>query len=137
MMKAKNGGEFMLPPMIDTRDMQALMQKMRDMVPYYTPEWRFTPEDPDPGTALFSIFAEMFMENIKRLNRTPVKNFIAFLNLLDVSILTAKPASTYVTFNLSLGAQESVYIPAGTQVIGKSTDGSEDLIFETEKSMLV
>ncbi|QGQ96640.1 putative baseplate assembly protein [Paenibacillus psychroresistens] len=137
MMKAKNGGEFMLPPMIDTRDMQALIQKMSEMVPYYTPEWRFTPEDPDPGTALFSIFSEMFMENIKRLNRTPVKNFIAFLNLLDVSILTAKPASSYVTFNLSLGAQEAVYLPAGTQVTGKSTDGKDDLIFETEKSMLV
>jgi hypothetical protein len=137
MMKLKNGGEFMLPPMIDKRDLNTLLQKMREMVPYYTPEWRFTPEDPDPGTALFLIFAEMFQENIKRLNRVPIKNFIAFLNLLDVSILTAKPASTYVTFNLSAGAQETVYIPAGTQVLGKSADGKDALIFETEKSMLV
>jgi hypothetical protein len=127
----------MLPPMIDVRDKNTLLQMMREMVPYYTPEWRFTPDEPDPGTALFHIFSEMYMENIKRLNRTPVKNFIAFLNLLDVSIATSKPATTYVTFNLSGGAQETVYIPAGTQVTGKSADGKDELIFETEKSMLV
>ncbi len=65
----------MLPPLIDPRDIHDLIKRMKDMFPFYTPEWRFTPGDPDPGSALFLIFADMYKENIKRLNRVPLKKF--------------------------------------------------------------
>lgn len=127
----------MLPPIIDPRDLSALVRQMKEMSPYYTPEWRFSPDDPDPGTALFLIFAEMFHENIKRFNRVPIKNFIAFLNMIDVSVLPARSARTFVTFRLSTGAREPVFIAAGTQISANVPESGRTVIFETEKNLLI
>lgn len=126
----------MLPPPIDPRDINALIRQMKEMAPFYTPEWKFTPENPDPGTALFLIFAEMFQENIKRFNMAPVKNQIAFINMFDMSFLPARPARAYVTFRLSDGSKEPVFIPAGTRVMANAPDGGSPIIFETERNML-
>lgn len=125
----------MQPPKIDKRDKQDLIAQMKEMVPYYTPEWRFSPEDPDPGSALFLIFADMFQENIKRMNRVPFKNLVAFMNLFDVSLLPARPASTFLTFRLNSGVQQPVLIPAGTQVAASGAEG--DILFETERLLLL
>lgn len=127
----------MLPPIIDSRDLNALIQKMQEMYPYYTPEWRFSPEDPDPGTALFMIFARMFQETIKRFNRVPAKNYMAFFDLLELSLLPSRPASTFLTFKLSTGTEKPVIISAGTQVLAESTDDGEAIIFETEKNTVL
>ena len=54
------------------------------MIPNYVPEWRFNRNDPDPGTALFIIFSEMFQETIDRFNKVPLKNYLAFLNMLEI-----------------------------------------------------
>jgi hypothetical protein len=125
----------MQPPKIDTRDKQDLINQMKEMAPYYTPEWRFTPEDPDPGSALFLLFADMFHENIKRMNRVPAKNLIAFMNLFDVSLLPARPSSAYLTFRLNIGVQEPVMIPAGTQVAAQGEAGN--ILFETERTVML
>lgn len=125
----------MLPPPIDPRTLPDLIERMKEMVPYYTPEWRFSPNDPDPGTALFYLFADMYLQNIERLNRVPAKNMIAFLNLLNVGRLTARPARGYVTFTLSEGTPHPVLIPKGTEVAAKGASG-ENVLFQTESSML-
>lgn len=125
----------MLPPVVDPRDMKALIKQMEKMVPYYTPEWRFAPEDPEPGSALFLIFAEMFQEIIKRFNRLPIKNMTAFINMFGFPILPARPARAYVVFKLSMGAGEPVFISAGTQVAANAP-GGKPVIFETERNML-
>ncbi|MEC0230405.1 baseplate J/gp47 family protein [Paenibacillus alba] len=125
----------MQPPKIDPRDIPDLIAQMKEMAPYYTPEWRFTPENPDPGSALFLMFADMFHDNIKRLNRVPTKNLISFLNMFDVTLLPARPASSYVTFALNEGTKESVYISAGTQVAAAAEDGY--ILYETARSALL
>jgi hypothetical protein len=125
----------MQPPKIDTRDKQDLIAQMKEMAPYYTPEWRFSPEDPDPGSTLFLLFADMFHENIKRMNRVPFKNLVAFMNLFDVSLLPARPASAFMTFRLNSGVQEPVLIPAGTQVAASGMEGQ--VLFETEQLLML
>ncbi|MCX7570277.1 putative baseplate assembly protein [Tumebacillus sp. DT12] len=126
------------PPRIDNRTLGDLVEQMKEMVPHYTPEWRFSPEEPDPGTALFFLFAEMFLQNAERLNRVPMKNRIAFLNLLDVTQQGAKAARSHVTFAPSVGAKGAVLIPAGTRIAALDPDGGDDdILFETEQSMLV
>jgi len=132
--KAK--GSIMQPPVIDQRDLDALIKQMTKLYPYYTPEWRFSPEDPDPGTALFLIFAGMFQENIKRFNQVAAKNFMAFVNMFNFPVLPAKPARAYVTFKLSEGAEKPVLIPAGTQVSADVPEGDEPVVFETDGSIL-
>ncbi|WP_166240049.1 baseplate J/gp47 family protein [Paenibacillus turpanensis] len=125
----------MNPPNIDSRDLTDLIKQMKELAPYYTPEWRFTPDTPDPGSALFLLFADMFQENIARLNRVPAKNQIAFLNLLDLTLLPAQPASAYVTFRLNEGTPEPVLVPAGTQVIAAEDEGP--VPFETVHTVLL
>jgi len=129
------GGEF--PPRMVKATRNDLIEKMKEMVPYYTPEWRFTPEDPDPGTALFLLFADMFIDNVDRFNRIPLKHRVEFLNLLNLSMLDAKPARSYVTFFLSSGAGVGQYLPAGTQVAALAEDGGEDIPFATDSPLWV
>ncbi|WNR44083.1 baseplate J/gp47 family protein [Paenibacillus roseipurpureus] len=124
----------MQPPKIDPREISDLIAQMRELAPYYTPEWRFTPDNPDPGSALFLMFADMFHDNIKRLNRVPTKNLIAFLNMFDVTLLPARPASSYLTFVLNEGTKESVFISAGTQVAAAM---EETILYETARSVLL
>lgn len=125
----------MQPPKIDPREIPDLVAQMKEMAPYYTPEWRFTPENPDPGSALFLMFADMFHDNIKRLNRVPTKNLISFLNMFDVTLLPARPASGYLTFALNEGTKESVFISAGTQVAASAEEGN--ILYETARSVLL
>ncbi|MFS0555390.1 putative baseplate assembly protein [Brevibacillus sp. 179-C9.3 HS] len=125
----------MKQPLVDPRDKQAVIRKLREMVPFYTPEWRFTPDDPDPGTALFLLFADMLMNNRERLNQVPHRNFIAFLNMLGVGMAQARPAETFLTFELSTGVPKPVWIPAGTKVSGQSDEGHE-VVFETDQPIL-
>ncbi|MCD9025829.1 baseplate J/gp47 family protein [Cohnella silvisoli] len=124
-------------PAIDGRDLNALVDQMKAMVPHYTPEWRFSPDDPDAGTALFYLAADMLGENIKRLNRVPLNNFIAFLDLLQVKIQPARPARTHVVFALNDGVREPVYVPSGTQLTAEPNDEGEELPFETEGALLI
>lgn len=127
----------MQPPRYFNQTLSTLIERMRDMAPYYTPEWRFTPDDPDPGTALFLIFADMYLDNARRLNRVPMKNFIAFLNMLDVSQLSARPAAGYVTFRLNDGTKEPVMVKKATQLAAKATDGGKDILYETDSTVLL
>lgn len=124
-------------PTIDGRDLNALIEQIKAMVPHYTPEWRFSPDDPDAGTALFYLVADMLGENIKRLNRVPLNNFIAFLDLLQVKLQPARPARTHVVFALNEGVREPVYVPGGTLLTAAPEDGGDELPFETESALLI
>lgn len=125
----------MLPPSIDNRDWSQLLEQFRRLAPFYTPEWRFTPDDPDPGAALLMIAAEMLNENVKRLNQVPLNHLISYLNLFDVSLLSARPARTFLTFTPSDGAPAPVLLPAHIQIAAPG--GEQDVIFELEQPLLV
>lgn len=122
-------------PQLDARTRADLIARMKELAPYYTPEWRFTPDDPDPGTALFLLFAELYEENRKRLNRVPYKNLVAFLNLFDVSLLPARPATSYVAFALNEGTREPVLIRASTAIHAVTPDG--EVPYETSRTVML
>jgi len=126
-----------LPPAIDGRDLASLVAQMKAMAPHYTPEWRFSPDEPDAGTALFFLVAEMLQDNIKRLNRVPLGNLIAFLDMLQVRLRPARAARATVVFTLNEGTQEPVYLPRGTRLTAKAPDGGEDVPFETDEALLI
>lgn len=124
-------------PTVDERNAAALLEQMKRLAPYYTPEWRFRPEDPDPGTALFLIFSKLLEGNIRRLNQVPYKAFLSFLNRFDASLLPARPALAQVVFSLSDGAAEPVYVEAGTPLSAASPGEPEPVPFETASPLLV
>jgi len=125
----------MLPP-LDLRDSRVIIQELKEMLPFYTPEWRFSPENPDAGTALFLVFARMFEGTIKRFNQVPQRNLAAFLNMMDIGLLSACPAFAFLTFKLSSEDGEAVLVPAGTQALATGS-GGEQIVYETETNLLV
>jgi hypothetical protein len=121
-------------PIIDGRDFAAILKEARELAAFYTPEWAAR-EESGAGAALLNIFANMLEGLIRRLNEVPVKNFIAFLDMLGVKLLPAQPARAPLTFALSAGAKEPVVIPARSQAAASPPAG-EPIVFETEKPIL-
>ncbi|MCT4621759.1 MAG: hypothetical protein N4A62_20525 [Marinisporobacter sp.] len=125
-------------PKIDKRNKEDLYKQLMDMLPYYTPEWRFNLDHPDPGSALFIIFADMFKETIDRLNKVPFKNYLSFLNLLDIRLKPVVPSRSVVEFKPSLGITENIYIKKGTILFSEGIDEESDrVLFETRSSFYV
>lgn len=127
--------ESVLYPEMGGKEYTELVKKMMENFHYYTPGWRFSEQNPDAGSALFLIFAEMFKGNIDRFKKVPYKNYIAFLNMLGICKLPATAARTHITVKLLPGVAESVMIPARTKFSANSAE-NEKIIFETEKAFL-
>ncbi len=139
MAKISSGGDpRVLSPTIDHRDAAALIEQMKRLAPYYTPEWRFRPDDPDPGTALFLLFSKLLEGNVRRLNQVPYKSFLTFLNRFDATLLPARSSLAQVVFELAEGATEPVYVEPGTQLSAPPPPGDpEPVVFETAEALLV
>ena len=101
-----------VPPDLDDRTWQDLVDQMRALIPKYAPQW--TDHNPsDLGITLIELFAWLGEGIIYRLNQTPEKNYLAFLNLLGITRDPPTPARTYLTF--TSGVPTPVTVPAGTQ----------------------
>lgn len=125
-----------LAPKIDRRKLEDLIKQIRAMAPFYTPEWIATFEK-EPGMVLVKIFSTIFEQIIVRLNQVPDKNRIAFLDMLGVKLLPAQSAVVPVTFSLSEGAIDNVFVPQGTQLTAMAADESEEIVFETQKNLMI
>ncbi len=128
-------------PKIDERTFSKILTELRELAPHYTPEWRFDEnDDADAAVGLAQIFAGMSETILTRLNETPRKHFIAFLNMLGIKLLPAQPARAPVQFQLAEGAEQGldrgVLIPQRTQTVADPTDEREEpLPFETEQNL--
>lgn len=92
-----------LPPNLDDRTWQVLVDQMRALIPRYAPGW--TDHNPsDLGVTLIELFAWLTEGVVYRLNQVPDKNYVAFLNLLGITRDPPTPAHTYLTFTPSAGA---------------------------------
>jgi hypothetical protein len=123
------------PPIINTNNLSTYLEKFKEMAPHYTPEWRFSLDGSDPGAGLAYIVGEMLEETVQRLNKAPMNHLLSFLDLLDVKLEPPRPARARVTFRLSEGSTESVYVPAGLKLTANNPQGGEPLVFETEGAL--
>jgi hypothetical protein len=121
-----------IPPNLDDRTWQDLVDEMRKLIPVYAPQW--TDHNPsDPGITIIEMFAMLVEGLIYRLNRVPDKHYIAFLNLLGITRNPATPALTYLTFESPVGAT----VPAGTQAQTVASEFEEAIVFETDTDATV
>ena len=132
----RNGGEKMKLPKIDDRTKEDIMQYMKQHLSSYVPEWRFDEQNPDAGTALAMIYAEMMSETIYRFNQVLEKNKRAFFSTIGAKLLPAMPANGYVTFSLVNDEVEEVLVKQGEQVSADTKDG-ESVVFETTQDVYV
>lgn len=123
-------------PKIDDRTWQQIVDRILALAPFYTPEWKAFLQDKESGNALVKLFAHMLEAVIARLNKTPDKNFIAFLDVLGIKALPARSARVPVTFTLAEGTNTNVLIPARTQVSAPATSTRGELLFITERNLL-
>ena len=115
-----------LPPNLDDRTWQVLVDQMRALIPRYAPGW--TDHNPsDLGITLIELFAWLTEGVVYRLNQVPDKNYLAFLNLLGITRDPPTPAHTYLTFTPSAGA---VDLAAGAQVSTPAKEGQAGIVFE-------
>lgn len=126
----------MKKPIVDTRGFEDLMGALEKRAKTFTPEWRMSRENPDPGTVLASVFAHQVEETIERLNGSLDNYHRAYLNLLNPVPQSGKPAKVPVVFQTSAGYKEKVDLPRGFQLEG-SAEGGDRLIYDLEESLHV
>jgi len=125
-------------PKIDRRTSHEIARDVRTFLPVYVENWSDLHGGGELADALIHVFARFGEFIVDRLNKTPEKNFLAFLDLLGVSPLPLQAARAPVTFYLAAGATGHALIPAGTQIAAPPGKGEQDpVIFETEKELVV
>jgi predicted phage baseplate assembly protein len=123
-------------PSIDQRTFSDLLQLVMTGARGFAPEWSVERQD-DPGMVLAAIYAHYLEILLERLNRVPEKNFLAFLDLLGVSLLPPSPATAPVVFTLAHTAGTSGVVPTGTQVATMQTETQPAVVFETAQDLNV
>jgi hypothetical protein len=117
------------PPKIEKRKEEDILAQIQELVPFYVPEWDPT-QKKGADTALLKIFSTMLDIIAQRLNKTPDKNFIAFLDMLGLKLLPPQPAKAPITFILAEGAKQNVLVAERAQA------AAGEVIFETEKTFV-
>ncbi len=121
-------------PKIDSRGYEDILKEIALLAKEYTPEWKFSPDEPDAGTALACVFAKRTAETIEKLNRTPLNHRRSFYNMLGAAALPAVPASGYVQFRLNGICRDCVPVKEGFKLFSPVIDEQGTrLIFETTR----
>lgn len=137
-------------PKIDGRSTQDISRQVQRLLAVYAPlpelpgtdapqpTWENQLARPGLGAALVGIFSRFSELIIQRLNKTPEKNLLAYLDMLGLSVLPPQPARVPLTFSLTSGSLTDALVPAGTQVAAQPADGDAGPVtFETERELTV
>ena len=122
---------------IDARTPKEIEARIQELAKSYTPEWHYSEEDPDIGATIAKIFADQTGENIEMYNEVIEKYHTEFVNMLDISLLPAKPASALVLLKLVNDTVPGVEVPRGTQLLAYTDESDNPVIFETSNSIYV
>ncbi len=125
-------------PMIHNLSKEDLIQTIKELSASYTPHWRFDPADPDIGTALAMIFAEMQADTFRRYQELPLKWRTDYFNNLHASLNPEQPAYGYVSFRVVSDEVQGTELPAGTSLTTYVTDSAGDIVpVETREDVFV
>jgi len=125
-------------PKIDKRSREDLAEEIRRLMLYHCPEFESIEEikQDKQADALINIFANMMEHVIDALNKSPEKNYTAFLNLIGVSPISPKVARAALVFKLKEDWDKDGFIPAGTK-LSAQPENQEEVVFETENDLTV
>lgn len=121
---------------LDDRTFQDLVDECILRIPRYCPEWtNYNPSD--PGITLVELFAWLTDQMLMRFNQVPLRNYVAFLELLGIRLQPPPPARTNLTFYLSCDLPETYTIPATTEVATLRTENEEAIVFSTDRPLVI
>lgn len=119
---------------LDNRTAADIEARIEELSGLYDTGWHMDQDNVDIGTTIAKIFANQAEENIGRINDILDRYHTEFVNMLDISLLPAKPASTIVIMDLLSDMVPGAAIPKGTKLM---TGDDTPLIFETDHSLYV
>lgn len=104
------------------RNVDEIMDEIREKARSYTPEWRLDRKDPDIGTALAEVYAGLQSGLDRKYALLPDKLKIDYFNCLNVSMKPALPAEGYAVFELAGEEMEGSMLPSGTLLRADAED---------------
>ena len=119
---------------IDERSQEDLERRIEELAESYATGWHPDPDRPDIGVALQKIFAGQMKENIDRANDVLDRYHTEFVNMLDISLLPAKPASGIVVAEMASDTVPGTSVPRRSRF---STSSGDPIVFETEHGIYV
>ena len=122
---------------LESKSYRDIINKIKENAAANTPEWRMDEDNPDIGTALALVYANMFAKTVKNFNKVPVKNKIAFFDHLGTELLPPVPSKGYVKFSLVNEEVPGVEVPLGTIVSADIDDEIGVVEFETTDDLFV
>lgn len=107
---------------LDSRTEKDIIQSIGEIAANYTPEWNFDPDDPDIGSALALVYADMLEGTLRQLNRAGYKNQLAFFNSLGAGLKDAAPARGYAVLRMADDVPNGTDVDAHTGMTAELTD---------------
>ena len=127
--------DYKVIPKIDGRGFMDIMEEIARLAKEHTPEWKFSPDNPDAGTALACVFARRMAETIEKFNLTPLNHRRGFYNMLGAKALPALPSSGYVQFRPNIIKKECFLVKEGFKLFSPIIDEKGTrLSFETSQN---
>ena len=123
-------------PHLDDRRFQDLVDDAKRLVQQRCPEWT-DHNVSDPGVTLIETFAYMVDQVLYRLNRVPDRHYVRFLELIGVRLFPPTAARVDVTFRLSAPQDQTVAIPAGTEVATRRTETEDAIAFTVVEDLAI
>ncbi len=120
----------LVAPNLDDRRFQDLVDDAKRYVQRRCPEWS-DHNVSDPGITLIETFAMVVDQLLYRLNQVPDRLYLRFFELLGMPLYPPAPAVAATTFWLSAPREDTITIPAGTEVATQRTETEEALPFTT------
>jgi predicted phage baseplate assembly protein len=107
-----------LPPSLDDRRFDDLVEDLIARIPAHTPEWT-NPRLGDPGRTLIELFAWLGDTLLYRANFIPARQKLAFLKLLGIGLKPARPATGIVSLAFAQPTErQAVTIQPGAKLSG-------------------
>ena len=107
----------LIPPALDDRSYEDLVQEMLASIPAHTPEWTSV-QPGDPGRTLIELFAWLADTILYRANLIPERQRIAFLRLLGQPMQPASAARGVLSVAPDPSSSDAVTIVTGAVVSG-------------------
>jgi hypothetical protein len=106
----------LIPPPIDQRSYQNLLDEALARIPSHTPEWTNVGAAADPGLTLIEVFAFLTESLLYRANQIPERNRLKFLQLLGMPLAPATSARGLVTIAADALASQTTTLNAGQEL---------------------
>src|SRR5262245_44155359 len=107
-----------LPPSLDDRRFDDLVEEMLARIPAHTPEWT-NPRLGDPGRTLIELFAWLGDSVLYRANLIPERQRLVFLKLLGQKLKPALPATGIVSLAYAQDTERTVgSLARGARITG-------------------